>query len=71
MEIYFLDHAGLQNFSLTRSRNLRIPAGIPTEDLRRIPLPKIPLYYSADPGFLWKPVTGIRPVRITLPSTDI
>jgi len=58
----------LQNFSRTRPRNLRIPAGIPTDDLRRIPLPKITLYYSADPGFLWKPVTGVDQSGSQYPS---
>ncbi len=58
-ENYYLNHStSAKFFSYLVQELMGFPAGIPTDDIRRSPAPKITLYYSADPGFQLEPVTG-------------
>ena len=63
MENDFLDHAAFTNFFLGPGPGTAgFPAGIPADDIRRSPAPKIPLYYSADPD------SRQNPSQVTDPS---
>jgi hypothetical protein len=58
MENYFLDHAASAKFCSDPVQEPRDSRQAFPPTIYVVAPPKITLYYSADPGFLWKPVTG-------------